>query len=140
MADLVEYAFGGENTTWGKKRIDHGHPTPYSLKYIELGNEQYNPDWASQVTAMQQRATQLGQADRLVYFWPKGACAKATPHEPISLVSQRTTDCRLIIRAFIVIPYNSYLFVIYLSRRLVNSWLGAYMYSSLFTHQSSNMF
>ena len=29
---------GGEGTTWGKKRIEHGHPRPYSLKYIELGN------------------------------------------------------------------------------------------------------
>jgi hypothetical protein len=38
MADLVEYALGGEGTVWGQKRIDHGHPKPYSLKYIELGN------------------------------------------------------------------------------------------------------
>jgi hypothetical protein len=37
MADLVEYAFGGENTTWGRKRIEHGHPAHYNLKYVELG-------------------------------------------------------------------------------------------------------
>lgn len=37
MADLVEYCWGNESTTWGKQRFDDGHPEPYRLKYIELG-------------------------------------------------------------------------------------------------------
>jgi hypothetical protein len=47
-------------------------------------SEQFNPDWAAQVSAMQRRATQLGQAERLVYFWPKGACTEAAATDPIS--------------------------------------------------------
>jgi len=42
MADFVEYENGGINTKWGKKRIADGHPATYHLKYLELGNEQYN--------------------------------------------------------------------------------------------------
>jgi len=42
MADFVEYANGGANTVWGQKRVAAGHPQPYHLKYLELGNEQFN--------------------------------------------------------------------------------------------------
>jgi len=42
MADFVEYESGGPNTKWGKKRVADGHPAPYRLKYLELGNEQFN--------------------------------------------------------------------------------------------------
>jgi alpha-L-arabinofuranosidase len=42
MADFIAYTNGSENTLWGRKRIADGHPAPYHLKYIELGNEQYN--------------------------------------------------------------------------------------------------
>ncbi len=39
IIDLVEYANGGVNTTWGKKRAEAGHPAPFNLKYIGIGNE-----------------------------------------------------------------------------------------------------
>lgn len=39
-ADLIEYAYGNESTTWGKTRIADGHPDPYEFKFVELGNEQ----------------------------------------------------------------------------------------------------
>ncbi|MGV3705495.1 MAG: alpha-L-arabinofuranosidase C-terminal domain-containing protein [Arcticibacter sp.] len=39
ILDLVEYANGGVNTTWGKKRAEAGHPRPFNLKYIGIGNE-----------------------------------------------------------------------------------------------------
>ena len=54
MAELVEYAYGDANTTWGAQRVKDGHARPYKLKYIELGNEQYNPQWAEQVQAAPQ--------------------------------------------------------------------------------------
>ena len=41
MGDLVEYARGGADTTWGACRTADGHPEPYDVKYFELGNEQY---------------------------------------------------------------------------------------------------
>jgi len=40
VLDLIEYANGDAKTTlWGKKRAENGHPKPYNLKYIEVGNE-----------------------------------------------------------------------------------------------------
>jgi len=39
IIDLVEYANGDVHTTWGKKRAAAGHPQPFNLKYIGIGNE-----------------------------------------------------------------------------------------------------
>jgi alpha-L-arabinofuranosidase len=38
--DLIEWANGDVNTTWGKKRAEQGHPAPFNLKYLGLGNEE----------------------------------------------------------------------------------------------------
>ncbi|WP_158544352.1 family 16 glycoside hydrolase [Pedobacter miscanthi] len=40
MADMVEYLNGDKNSTWGAKRAENGHPEPYHVKYIEIGNEE----------------------------------------------------------------------------------------------------
>jgi alpha-L-arabinofuranosidase len=40
VADMLEYLTGSASTPWGKKRAAAGHPAPYKLKYIELGNEE----------------------------------------------------------------------------------------------------
>jgi len=39
VIDLVEYANGDINTKWGKMRAEAGHPKPFNLKYIGIGNE-----------------------------------------------------------------------------------------------------
>ncbi|MES2484394.1 MAG: alpha-L-arabinofuranosidase C-terminal domain-containing protein [Bacteroidota bacterium] len=39
VLDLIEYANGSVTTTWGKKRAEAGHPKPFNLKYIGIGNE-----------------------------------------------------------------------------------------------------
>ena len=39
IIDLVEYANGDIKTPWGKKRAEAGHPKPFNLKYIGIGNE-----------------------------------------------------------------------------------------------------
>jgi alpha-L-arabinofuranosidase len=39
IIDLVEYANGDSKTKWGKMRADAGHPKPFNLKYIGIGNE-----------------------------------------------------------------------------------------------------
>ena len=38
--DLIEFANGDVNTEWGKKRAEMGHPAPFNLKFIGVGNEQ----------------------------------------------------------------------------------------------------
>ena len=40
IADMVEYLNGPVSSVWGKKRADNGHPKPYGVKYIEIGNEE----------------------------------------------------------------------------------------------------
>ncbi|GGF13859.1 alpha-L-arabinofuranosidase C-terminal domain-containing protein [Flavobacterium limi] len=39
VLDLIEYANGSVKTTWGKKRAEAGHPKPFNLKYVGIGNE-----------------------------------------------------------------------------------------------------
>ena len=44
--DLVEFANGDVTTKWGKVRADMGHPAPFNLKYLAVGNEQWDYDEA----------------------------------------------------------------------------------------------
>lgn len=38
--DAIEYALGDAKTTrWGAERAKNGHPEPFALKYVEIGNE-----------------------------------------------------------------------------------------------------
>ncbi len=39
--DEVEYVTGGVGTKWGAERARDGHPAPFPLHYIEIGNEDY---------------------------------------------------------------------------------------------------
>ena len=43
--DLIEFANGDTNTKWGKLRADMGHPAPFNLKFIGIGNEQWGPEY-----------------------------------------------------------------------------------------------
>ncbi len=40
--DALEYANGDVTTKYGKMRADNGHPEPFNLEFIEIGNENYN--------------------------------------------------------------------------------------------------
>ena len=42
--DLVEFANGPADSKWGKVRADMGHPEPFNLKYLAVGNEQWDYD------------------------------------------------------------------------------------------------
>jgi alpha-L-arabinofuranosidase len=37
--DLIQYCNGDTNTVWGAQRAANGHPAPFNLKYLEIGNE-----------------------------------------------------------------------------------------------------
>lgn len=39
--DLIEFANGPTDSKWGKMRSDMGHPAPFNLKFIAIGNEQW---------------------------------------------------------------------------------------------------
>lgn len=43
--DLIEFANGTADSPWGKVRVEMGHPKPFNLKYIGIGNEQWGPQY-----------------------------------------------------------------------------------------------
>ncbi|MBM6883266.1 alpha-L-arabinofuranosidase C-terminal domain-containing protein [Bacteroides caecigallinarum] len=43
--DLIEFANGATNTKWGGLRAEMGHPEPFNLKFIGIGNEQWGPEY-----------------------------------------------------------------------------------------------
>lgn len=43
--DLVEFANGPVDTKWGRVRAEMGHPEPFNLKYLGVGNEQWMEDY-----------------------------------------------------------------------------------------------
>jgi alpha-L-arabinofuranosidase len=43
--DLIEFANGAITTRWGKMRADMGHPKPFGLKYLAIGNEQWGEQY-----------------------------------------------------------------------------------------------
>ncbi len=40
--DLIEFANGGTDTEWGRLRAEMGHPEPFNLKFLGIGNEQWD--------------------------------------------------------------------------------------------------
>jgi alpha-L-arabinofuranosidase len=43
--DLIEFANGSTDTKWGALRAEMGHPAPFHLKYLGIGNEQWGPEY-----------------------------------------------------------------------------------------------
>lgn len=43
--DLIEFANGPVSSKWGKLRAEMGHPEPFNLKLIAIGNEQWGPEY-----------------------------------------------------------------------------------------------
>lgn len=49
--DLIEFANGDINSTWGRVRSDMGHSKPFNLKFIGIGNEQWGPQYPVRLKA-----------------------------------------------------------------------------------------
>ena len=45
VLDLIEFANGSTDSEWGAKRAAMGHPAPFNLKYIGIGNEQWGVEY-----------------------------------------------------------------------------------------------
>ena len=54
----IEYVMGDVNTYWGAKRAADGHPAPFKLTYIEVGNE----DWFDRTNSYDERFKQFRAA------------------------------------------------------------------------------
>lgn len=56
--DEIEYVCGGRHTPWGARRAQDGHPKPFRLRYVEIGNE----DWFDRTGGYDARFAQFYDA------------------------------------------------------------------------------
>lgn len=49
--DLIEFANGSTSTKWGKVRAQMGHPAPFNLKMLGVGNENWGPQYVERLQA-----------------------------------------------------------------------------------------
>lgn len=47
--DLIEFANGAVTTQWGKVRANMGHPQPFNLKMMGVGNENWGPQYVERL-------------------------------------------------------------------------------------------
>jgi alpha-L-arabinofuranosidase len=61
--DEIEYVTGDANSKWGAERVKDGHPTPFALTYVEIGNE----DWFDRSHSYDGRYAQFYKAIKARY-------------------------------------------------------------------------
>ncbi len=61
--DEIEYVTGDGSTKWGAVRARNGHPKPFPLHYVEIGNE----DWANKSASYDDRYAQFSRAIKAKY-------------------------------------------------------------------------
>lgn len=82
--DLIEFANGPVTSTWGAKRAALGHPAPFNLKMMGIGNEQWGQEYidryakfAAALKAKHPEIILISAAgpspddDRFKFLWPK---------------------------------------------------------------------
>lgn len=82
--DLIEFANGDTSTTWGKLRADMGHPEPFNLKFLGIGNEQWGKEYPERlkpfVEALRKAHPEIkivgssgpnSEGDQFEYLWPE---------------------------------------------------------------------
>lgn len=82
--DLIEFANGPTSTRWGKLRADMGHPAPFNLKLLAIGNEQWGPIYPERlelfVKAIREKYPEIkiigssgpnAEGDQFEYLWPE---------------------------------------------------------------------
>lgn len=80
IIDLIEYANGDIHTAWGKKRADAGHPQPFHLKYIGIGNEDLISDVFEERFTMIYKAIQARHPE-ITVIGTAGPAAEGTDYE-----------------------------------------------------------
>lgn len=73
--DAMEYANGDASTVWGAKRIAAGHPEPFGMRLIEIGNENYNYNFNNNSDQSDHYAERYRQFyDAIKARWPEAIC------------------------------------------------------------------
>ena len=82
--DLIEFANGDTTTTWGALRGRMGHPAPFRMKYLAVGNEQWGPEYIERlepfVAALRKAHPEImiiggsgpgSEGEKFDYLWPE---------------------------------------------------------------------
>lgn len=88
--DLIEFANGAVDIPWGKVRADMGHPAPFNLKFIGIGNEQWGKEYPEHlepfVKAIRKKYPDIkivgssgpnSEGEQFDYLWPEMKRLKA---------------------------------------------------------------
>lgn len=88
--DLIEFANGGTDTEWGALRASMGHPEPFNLKFIGIGNEQWGEEYPARlepfIKAIRAKYPQIkiigssgpnSEGDQFDFLWPEMRRLKA---------------------------------------------------------------
>ena len=88
--DLIEFANGDVTTKWGKLRAEMGHPEPFNMKFIGIGNEQWGPEYPERlepfIKAIRAAYPDMkivgssgpnSEGDQFDYLWPEMKRLKA---------------------------------------------------------------
>ena len=84
----IEYVTGNTNTTWGARRAKDGHPAPFELAYVEIGNE----DWFDKSGSYEGRFAQFHDAIKAKYPQLKTISTMGNDQPKTSQVKSRKPD------------------------------------------------
>ncbi len=79
IMDLIEYANGSADTYWGAKRAENGHPEPFNMKYLGVGNENWMEDYWERFDVIYNAVKQ--QHPEITVISSAGAWADGKEHE-----------------------------------------------------------
>lgn len=92
---LIEFANGDLSTRWGKLRAQMGHPEPFNLKFLGIGNEQWGEQYLERYTMIAEKvrgkypeirlisgAGPSAEGERFEYLW------KELKNKPADLVDE----------------------------------------------------
>ncbi|HUC84263.1 MAG TPA: alpha-L-arabinofuranosidase C-terminal domain-containing protein [Candidatus Acidoferrales bacterium] len=86
--DEIEYVTGDTSTTWGAQRAKDGHPAPFQLNFVEIGNE----DWFDRSGSYQERFAQFDDAIKARYPHLKTISTIGNDQPPNARVHSRKPD------------------------------------------------
>ena len=86
--DEIEYVTGDTSTTWGARRAKDGHPAPFKLNYVEIGNE----DWFDKSGSYDARFAQFYDAIKAKYPQLKTISTYGDDQPANTLVKSRKPD------------------------------------------------
>lgn len=70
----IEFARGSPNSTWGSLRAAMGHPEPFELKYVAVGNEDCGKKYYLGMIVLFHCAFSLSSSTSLVLSQPFSVC------------------------------------------------------------------